>query len=49
MTLPAVCESIARPSQIAAARRGPPTTACAKHATIGTTIVRLAITPNSEP
>ena len=48
MTFPAVCESIATPSQIAAARFGPPTTAQAKHATVGTSIARLTIRPNVE-
>ena len=48
ITLPAVCESIASPSQTAAARRGPPTTARAKHASVGTSIERLAIRPYSE-
>ena len=45
MTLPAVCDSIANPSQHAAARRGPPTIARAKQATVGTSIARLAIRP----
>ena len=45
ITLPAVCESIASPSQIAGARRGPPTHASAKQVTVGTSIVKLPTQP----